>query len=395
MMVGTGVPAGPSHVTHLAAHWYQRLRTWLFGLPDSEVLMPMLELRFSPGEAEFLSGFPFVPSTMDQLTKRLGLPEESLKATMKPLMEKGLICAFEGKNGTRYAFTDHMFFLYRMPGWKGEDDEWNRKISSLANRYYVDHFGADFMGHPSRGLRAIPIARTIKDTRRILPYEEVLTYVEQEAYHSVTHCACRHRHNIDPAFETCLHDTENCLHFGKLGYYSVQQGMGRKITREETLDILKKAADAGLVHGISNSKTGMDTICNCCACCCLFLEPVKMPALVRGKHQRSNYVVKHDAQTCKACGLCEKRCPVNAITLKDKEPAPKPEEGRKLKPKDLKEVVYDPVECIGCGVCAHKCPTQSLSLVRRSDSEEDIPETLSELGRRFLMERGRDMSKIV
>ncbi len=26
VMVGTGVPAGPSHVTHLAAHWYYRLK---------------------------------------------------------------------------------------------------------------------------------------------------------------------------------------------------------------------------------------------------------------------------------------------------------------------------------------------------------------------------------
>ncbi|MEW6351049.1 MAG: 4Fe-4S binding protein [Thermodesulfobacteriota bacterium] len=372
----------------------QRLRTWLFGLPDAEILMPLMQLRFSPAEAEFLCDFPFVPSTMEQLRQRLGLPEETLKTAIKPFMAKGLICAFEGKSGTRYAFTDQVFFLYRMPGWKGEDDQWNRSMASLANRYYVDHFGADFMAHPTKGLRAIPIAQTIQDTRRILPYEDVLAYVEREDYHTVSTCACRHRHNMDPAFETCSHDTETCLHFGKLGYYTVQQGMGRRIAREETLDILNKAADAGLVHGISNSKMGMDTICNCCACCCLFLEPVKMPALVQGKHQRSNYMIRHDSESCKACGLCEKRCPVNAITLKDKRPAATPEGGRKLTPKDLKEVAYDPDQCIGCGVCAHKCPTGSLTLMRRSEHEEDIPATLSEIGRRFLMERGRDMAKV-
>jgi Na+-translocating ferredoxin:NAD+ oxidoreductase subunit B len=286
-----------------------------------------------------------------------------------------------------------VFFLYRMPGWKGEHDEWNRKILSLANKYYVDHFGAEFVGHTTKGLRAIPISQTIRDTRQILPYEDVLQYVEREEYHSVSTCACRHRHNIDTNVESCKHDTETCLHFGKLGHYCVQQGVGRRITREETLAILKKSADTGLVHGISNSKKGIDTICNCCSCCCLFLEPVKMPLLMRGKHQRSNYLVRHDAQTCKVCGLCEKRCPVNAIELRDKEDAPRPEGGRKPKAKDLKFVVYDSDQCIGCGVCVHKCPTQSLSLVRRQQ-EEDIPETFSELGRRFLMERGRDMSKI-
>jgi ferredoxin len=169
--------------------------------------------------------------------------------------------------------------------------------------------------------------------------------------------------------------------------------MGRKISREETLEILKKAADEGLVHGISNTKTGMDTICNCCSCCCLMLEPVKMPELTPGKHQRSNYLVVRDEETCKVCGLCEKRCPVDAIYLKDKEYAPKPKEGKKLKPKDRMEVVYNPDACIGCGVCVHKCPTESLTLVRRTE-EEDIPESMSDLGRRMLMERGRDLSRI-
>ena len=370
-----------------------RLRSWLFDLPDSESLMPLLKLRFSYEEAEFLSRFPFMPSTLDQVAERIDFPEEQLIRKMQPMIKKGLIFAFEGKSTTRYAFADQVFFLYRMPGWKGEHDEWNRKILSLANEYDVNHFGADMVGHKTKGLRAIPISQTIRDTRQILPYEDVLQYVEREKYHSVSSCACRHRHNIDTNFETCKHDTETCLHFGKLGHYSVQQGMGRQITREETLAILKKSADAGLVHGISNAKKGIDTICNCCSCCCLFLEPVKMPALMRGKHQRSNYLVRHDAQTCKACGLCEKRCPVNAIELRDKEVAPRPEGGRKPKAKDLKFVAYDSEQCIGCGVCVHKCPTQSLSLVRR-EQEEDIPETFSELGRRFLMERGRDMSKI-
>ena len=370
-----------------------RLRTWLFDLPESELLMPLLKLRFSYDEAEFLSGFPFIPAALDQIAERTKVPEEVLIRKMKPMIKKGLICAFEGRSGTRYAFTDQVFFLYRMPGWKGEHDEWNREILSLANEYYVNHLGADFVGHPTRALRAIPLAHTIRDTRQILPYEDVLEYVEREEYHAVSTCSCRHRHNVDPKFVSWKHDTENCLHFGKLGSYTVEQGIGRRISREETLDILRKAADAGLVHGTSNSRKGVDTICNCCSCCCLFLEPVKIPALVRAKHQRSDYQVRHDAKTCKACGLCEKRCPVNAIELRNKEGAPTPEAGCEPKGKDLKFVAYDPDRCIGCGVCVHKCPTQSLGLIRREE-QENIPETPTELAGRLLKERGRDWSGI-
>jgi len=371
----------------------ERSRTWLFGLPDSDQLMPLLKMRFSPEEADFLRKFPYVPHTLDQLCERLDTSAEELTGKMKPMIRKGLICAFEGRSGIRYSFTDPLFHFLRMPGWKGEDNEWNRSIAPVINQYYIDHMGAEFMGHPTKGLRAIPVAQTIKDTRRIMPYEDVLEFVDYQEYHAVSTCACRHRHNLDPDFPTCKHETENCLHFGKLGKYTVDNDMGRKITPEETLEILKSAADAGLVHGITNSKKGMDTICNCCSCCCLMLEPVKRPTLTPGAHQRSNYLVEANRETCKACGLCAKRCPVNAIELRDKVNAPKPEEGKELKPKDSKEVVYNPDYCIGCGVCCHKCPTQSLTLVPRGE-EEDIPESMSEIGRRLLVERGRDWSKI-
>jgi electron transport complex protein RnfB len=371
-----------------------RSRTWIFGLPESELLLPLFETRFTPEEATFLSRLPYMPHTLKELEKRLSCPEDELKAKIDPMVRKGFICAYRSKSGIRYSLSDPVFFFYRMPGWKGEDDEWNRKISPMLNSYYVDSLGAEVMGHPTRGLRAIPIAQTIKDARQILPYEDVLHYVEKADYHAVSTCACRHRHNLDPKVPDCKHDTETCLHFGQLGHYTVEHDMGRKISREETLEILQKAADAGLVHGISNTKAGVDTICNCCSCCCLFLEHIKIPHRVRGKHQRSNYMLQRNPDTCKVCGLCAQRCPVQAIEIKDKENATKPGNGRTLKRKDVKEIVYDRDQCIGCGICAHKCPTQSLSLVRRGDSEEDIPQNISELGKRLLIERKRDMSQI-
>ena len=56
-----------------------KLRSWLFDLPNSELLMPILKLRFSYEEAEFLSLFPFIPSTLDQLA----LPCDTRKRFMR------------------------------------------------------------------------------------------------------------------------------------------------------------------------------------------------------------------------------------------------------------------------------------------------------------------------
>jgi electron transport complex protein RnfB len=370
-------------------------RNWILDLPDSEVLMPMLELRFTPEDAEFLSKFPHRPHTIEELSERYNISADGLIEMMKPMMREGFIYSVEGKSAVRYSLPDHLFSFYRMPGWKNVDDAFNRRLAPMINKYYIDHLGADFMGHPTKGLRAIPVKHTVSDTRQIIPYEDLLLYVDQEDYHTVSTCACRHRHNLDPDFETCKHETLNCLHFGRLGRYIVNNDMGKEITREETLEILAAAADAGLVHGISNTQTGMDTICNCCSCCCLLLEAaVKLPPGERMGHQRSNYMLEINHDTCKACGLCAERCPVNALELRDKEHVPEPEEGKKLKPKDLKEILYNSDLCIGCGVCAHKCPTQSLSLKRRGDAVEDIPKNMSDSAVRMLEERGRDMSEL-
>lgn len=370
------------------------LRYWIFGLPESELLLPLLRVRFTPNEAEFLSRFPHKPSTLEQLAGIYGKTAEELLDMMRPMRGKGLIYQVEGKSAVRYSLPDSIFMFYRMPGWRGKDDAWNREIAPMLNRYYIEDMGADFMGFPTKGLRAIPIAHTVEDTKQILPYEDVLAFVEREDYHTVSTCACRHRHNLDPGFESCEHETENCLHFGRLGKYIVQNDMGREISPDETRDILERAAEAGLVHGISNTREGMDTICNCCSCCCLFLEPVKnVPPHLRG-HQRSNYLLEINHDTCNACGLCARRCPMDALEFKHKVDIPREgANGKRPQAKDMKVLEYHPEKCIGCGVCVFKCPTQSLRLSRR-ETEEDIPADMSESGYRFLSERERDFSRL-
>lgn len=72
---------------------------------------------------------------------------------------------------------------------------------------------------------------------------------------------------------------------------------------------------------------------------------------------KSNYVVEVAApETCKACAMCVKRCPIDAIQLKF---------STKATNKFRKAVVVDADLCIGCGVCVHKCKTKSIVLKER------------------------------
>jgi len=60
-----------------------------------------------------------------------------------------------------------------------------------------------------------------------------------------------------------------------------------------------------------------------------------------------------------SCGLCERRCPQKAITLKEEEV----KDGDRTK--KIKVPVVDGKKCTGCGKCENYCPVTAIRVVRR------------------------------
>jgi len=359
---------------------YQKFIEWLgktwWGLPQSEHLMPMIQARYLVEEADFLTGMPFAGTTLDDLAKAKGRDPQELRPYLDTLAAKGVIWRSE-KDGTfRYSLNDSYFVFFRSSFWPQLEDEASREIARHTNKYFYDGFYDQYITAHAKGLRTLPIHKTIEDTRQILPYEDVVQVLDNFEYFTVSACPCRHRKNLDDDSHTCQKPVGNCLHFDALGRYCVENGLGREITREETEQILKESADAGLVHGISNWHDKPDTICNCCSCCCLWMESYHK----LGHHKSldtSNYLVEIEPATCKACGLCSKRCPMDAIELKFSAEATN---------KFNKAPVLDKDICLGCGVCVHKCPTGSITLKRKTEIS-DPPQNVREYSMKFMQDK--------
>jgi len=359
---------------------YERFIEWLgqgwFGLPESEHLVPTIMAFYTPEEAALLTGMPFQGRFLAELAEIKGMDSAELAAKLDTLARRGAVWRSVRGDRVRYSLNDSMFTFLRGPFWAAKPAEATKATATPLNKYFFDGFMDQFADAHSKGLRTIPIDKTIGDPRQILPYEDVVKFVEAQDYCTVSYCPCRQRKNLDPEVHDCSHPVEVCLHFGVLGHYIVENGLGREITKQETLDILKQSADAGLVHAISNWQDGADTICNCCNCCCLFMDAHHVLGHEKS-HDVSNYLVRINPGTCKACALCVKRCPMDALQLKTSSQATN---------KHHKAAVVNGELCIGCGVCVHKCPTESLILERREESY-DPPKDVRDWMKRWYADR--------
>jgi len=86
--------------------------------------------------------------------------------------------------------------------------------------------------------------------------------LDDQVFFCVGNCSCKAKHNLDPDHENCRHYPveENCVHFGDFARFMVENGHGRELTREECREVLLESAEAGLVHGVSNWASPVDTI---------------------------------------------------------------------------------------------------------------------------------------
>ncbi len=163
-------------------------------------------------------------------------------------------------------------------------------------------------------MRVIPIEKSIVGETRTASYEEVSKYLNESDIFSVSDCACRT--SREAMGEGCGHLKEDmCIQLGHAAEYYIKTGRGREISREEAIEIIRKAEENGLMHSIPNTHGPGKThaICNCCGCGCFAMRLASMctnPDMIR-----SNYVSEVDADKCVGCGECVENCPTNSLKL--------------------------------------------------------------------------------
>lgn len=360
-------------------------------LPVTDSMLRLFDLVVTPEEVEFLLLLDTEPVTRNRLMEISGLAPDGLEAMLARTLEKGLIWTrATPESGTTYVLAPIMpgWFEMYLAGGKETPDrrEFARRMSDLfedyrmlnvfplrplRNYYYRGSSPlqsiAAILPEKRREKRVIELNRKIPvGDMSVQPAGSVNALIEKYGDGNglaVMHCFCRQHHKL--VGEPCSHGlpAESCLVLGEFVDHIVNHGFGRRISRTEATDLIKKVQRKGAVHQVfyDRGDTGLPelAICNCCPDCCGVLRSY-LDGIIH-LNLRCPWLARvMDLERCRGCGTCEASCPVCAIRLQDD------------------RIVLDENSCIGCGQCVSRCGRGVIALVSH---ERDVFLPLRKPGR--------------
>lgn len=346
---------------------YARLAKHLDRLPvafprtESGIELRILERWFTKEEAEIALAMRSLPESVAVIAGRLKTDPEILSPILYRMSTKGLI--FRTRRGEEYLYNV-------VPLAEGM---WEFHIQSMTpddlsdlNDYFDHYMERSWYGTETSQHRVIPVMQSLSPEMEILPYEQAEEVIRSQSKIAVTQCICRKQSKM--MGKKCEHPLEVCMAFGTGAHFYIENGIGREISQEEAMKILRAAMDAGLVLQPGNGQKAW-SICMCCGCCCMLLKTLKKmdkPARIAHTSFYAGVVV----DDCNTCGLCEERCPMGAIRVDD-------------------VATVNRERCIGCGVCVGVCPTEALKLRQKDEKDRYIPpQDIVDMQIRIARERG-------
>lgn len=343
---------------------YEDLRKFLspeksLKLPKNDTTKKLLTNMYTETEAYLIvNGFkkPLGPRLGWSMRRKTKISKEKLQEILDDMIYKGKLI----KKGPFYLIFPYIPGGFEFYFTTNRDDPTRMKKAAEA------HDALFYEGYPL-GLgkmdptvyRVIPTIEPTKKTyeinksmeieHQILTYELMEDYLAEKDIFAVVPCSCRTAAAL--AGNPCKRTDENyCITAGALAKNSIESGVGREVTLEELIEVMKKAEKEGLVHETFNVQEASLFICNCCPCCCGFLKSVKE----LGNYAaitKSNFEPLVDEEKCTLCNICVEICPMEAMSLEDTSNG---EASVKI------DINYQ--LCIGCGVCASNCPQEAIKL---------------------------------
>ncbi len=353
-------------------HLADRLDAIPNGYPrtESRVELRLLEKLFTPEEASIAVVMRLTPEAPADIAQRAGIEKAAARHLLKSMVRNGLIGAQKGERGLVYHLIPFVVGIYEFNLHRMDEE-----FATLFEDYVQETRGKALLSFGPPVHRVIPVQESINTSVEIAPYAQVSNLLDQARAWGVRDCICRVQQKL--VGKGCDHPVEVCLTFSPVEGWFDHDPDTRALTKQEALQRLQEAADAGLVHTIGNHHDGHFYICNCCTCSCGILRGIAefdIPTAVA----RSDFRAVVDGDVCSGCEACVERCQFDALSVQD-----------------FVAVVADQ-RCVGCGQCVMACSTGASSMESRPTTDRDpLPDNLDAWMVERAKQRGIDMADIL
>ena len=326
---------------------YKRLAARLHALPngfpataDGSELRLLAKL-FTAQEAAIAAELRLTLETPDEISARLGEDKAELKSHLKGMTKRGLVGWGKKDGRVAYRLIPFVVGIYEHQG-----ATIDAELAELFEDYYRQAF-TDVLKVKPQVHRVVPIGESIQGGMEIRPFESATSIVDGAKSWAVVDCICRKQKALigDP----CEHSLDLCMVMSdKTNAFDKRPGMSA-LTYKEAIGALRRAANEGLVHSVSNNQKGTWYICNCCTCSCGILRGMSEVGIANVV-ARSAFVSQVDEDLCYGCEDCLDFCQFDALSMTE-------------------TISVNRIRCVGCGLCVMSCPEEALELVRRPDEE--------------------------
>jgi len=329
--------------------------------PWSDKLRALLAELYSEDDARLVAAMPWGFSRIGRLERVTGIARAQLERQLQSLCPRGLVMDVHVGGDYYYAPSPMVIGIFEFTmmrtGGTLPYDRWARLFRDYLEEggLYRENFGD---GQRVSLMRAVPHEGSIaaEDYVEVLDYEKAASIIDRADRFAIGICSCRHEHE-HAGGRRCKVPLETCSTFGATSVdFMARNGLAREVSKAEMMDNLARSRELGLVLNADNVQRNVSFMCHCCGCCCNVLRGITRHGYPNAV-VTSNYIAEPDTERCTGCGICTRKCPVQAIGRAD-DPAPR---FRKFG-----RPVVDRALCIGCGVCSLKCKSGAMKLHKRA-----------------------------
>ena len=357
---------------------YERLAAAQEALPHgfprtaSGVELELIKMAFTPEEVSLAGQLSRTSETAAEIAKRVGLEETQVTALLESLIPRRLVRQDSpgmSAPGLAPAPTEGVK-KYRLGpflvGWYEANMRLlDKEFAELFEQYVIEGGGERILSPRPGVLGVVPVRGSLKpEYVEREPHLDIDAHLKRHERFLLIDCVCKREKEL-------LHGHSCGLPMKRCGFVGLppQTPIGENaIGRQEADRLLSQFEEMGHVHlafyGFTMGAESPQFVgtCNCCSCCCGVFAGKTLAGLSEGP-QRSNYRAVIDPEKCIACGVCQERCPVDAIF----------DDASSMKSK------VERAKCIGCGVCVIGCASDAIEMEPVSAEEWfHVPNSMAE-----------------